>query len=493
MSIELTLTGVNTPGTGSAFVPYLRHYLGLWAMDDASFDQELSQIEQINLWLHVQARQRDPEAEQRDAQSGTVKPRYGFELSSDGIATVEIVGTMMKHEASLMESTSTLMMRRTLRTLAADSSVKGVMLAIDSPGGTAAGTDELAADIVALAQAKPVSAYVSGIGASAAYFVAAQAGDIVASPMSNIGSIGTMAVIYDTSKRQEASGVKIHVIKAGEFKGLGVPGTPVDPKTLDELQRRIDSTQRVFSQAVADGRGVSLEQVAKWADGRVHVSADALSLGLIDHVGTMDAAMERLRKQMSSTRPTGRKGFNMSATGATTATSAAATEPTTLQTATSPATPPPIPQTFAGTLLKSPSMADRIAEIEAACPGASSDFVLAQVKADASNETAQRNFIKQQGEMIAQMKTLATDKDGQITTLKAENDQLKAKVNTAAANSVNQPVQQTPTGQTAVASGGDVVAEAKAEWAANKNHCQADYMSEEVYVNTRKYDARKKR
>jgi len=140
-----------------------------------------------------------------------------------------------------------------------------------------------------------VTAYIEDLGASAAYFVASQAGRIVANQAAEVGSIGTYGVVMDSSGMAAREGIKVHVVKAGRYKGMGVPGTEITSEQLVEMQRVVDAANALFIAAVARGRPMSADRVAELADGRVHIAAEALKLNLIDGIQTFDAALESLR------------------------------------------------------------------------------------------------------------------------------------------------------------------------------------------------------
>jgi ClpP class serine protease len=114
-------------------------------------------------------------------------------------------------------------------------------LDIDSPGGTVAGTPELAAAVSALDQKKPVYAFSSGLMASAAYWIASQARAIYATPSAQVGSIGVVQAVVDRSAAINAAGIKVEVFSVGKYKAMGAPGTPLtDDITLSRETGRGD-------------------------------------------------------------------------------------------------------------------------------------------------------------------------------------------------------------------------------------------------------------
>lgn len=201
---------------------------------------------------------------------------------------------------SKFAGTDTLALRQKIRMAANNPRVNAIMLVVDSPGGTVAGTDELAEDVRAASQVKQVHAHIDDLGASAAFWVASQATRITAGRTSQVGSIGTMAIVADSSEAAKMEGIKIHVISTGAFKGAGVPGTVVTKEHLAELQQRVDDINEHFLAAVEAGRGMTRKEVTVVADGRVFVAQKAKEVKLIDEVMSLDEAFDELSDTIAS-------------------------------------------------------------------------------------------------------------------------------------------------------------------------------------------------
>lgn len=164
-----------------------------------------------------------------------------------------------------------------------DTRVKTTRLAVDSPGGTVAGVSETAAAIAATG--KPTRAVVGGMAASAAYWLASQADEIVAvDPNGAIGSIGVFTVYYDVSARFETEGFKAVLIRSGVHKGMGVMGAPITDEQIAAVQEEIDQIHTHFVDAVAAGRGLDESTVRELATGRTWLAPQARELKLIDAV-----------------------------------------------------------------------------------------------------------------------------------------------------------------------------------------------------------------
>jgi signal peptide peptidase SppA len=262
------------------------NHIGLWAIEPGWFQAAFLAVKD-GTWP-IQAR--DPEE---------VSPRDLPPVTSDGIAVIEINGQMTKGW-SKYGGTSTLYVRRQLRAAARSEQVRGVMLVVDSPGGFVAGTTELADDVRETIQTwrKPVRAHIDDLGASAAYWVASQATWITAGRTSEVGSIGSMAIVVDSSESAKMEGIKVHVLSTGKFKGDRVPGTKVTGEQLAEVQARVDDVNVHFLDAVTRGRNATPEQIEQWTTGQVWIAEKAKTLGLIDQVTSLDNAMESFRSEL---------------------------------------------------------------------------------------------------------------------------------------------------------------------------------------------------
>lgn len=287
-------------------VPHIDQYFGVWAIESSRFMTSAQMVRSIDLQAHV-LRQQTPAA----LSAFEVGARREYPIV-EGIAIIDLYGPLMKFVGSLEEGTSTVSARRKVRNAANDPAVSGILLRIDSPGGTVAGTEDLAGDVASAAKAKPVHTYFEDLGASAAYWVGSQAARITANSTAIVGSIGTFCVVYDMSDFAKASGIKVKVVRAGDFKGSGVPGTEVTDEQLAEYQRLVDTLNSHFLEGVKSGRRMAISDVRALADGRVWVGKEAVSKGLIDGVGSFDQAVAELRKAVKATSSKSQERSEMS-------------------------------------------------------------------------------------------------------------------------------------------------------------------------------------
>jgi len=278
---------------------HLEQYLGVWAMEPGQFEQLRTMLRETDVVAHIR------ESMQSAALADPRGPGTGKTQIADGIATIDLHGTMTKHGSSFSDMQyGTVGVRRQIRAAVNNDSVKAIMLHVDSPGGSTKGVDDLAADVRAAAESKPVFAFIEDIGASAAYWVASQATRVIATPAAFVGSIGTYMVVDDWSGFFAESKITRYVVRAGEMKGAGVQGTEITDAQLEDFQRIVNETNDLFVSTVKTGRGMNAKQVKAVADGRVHVASAALELGLIDAVSTYDAAVQQLKQAANGSRTT---------------------------------------------------------------------------------------------------------------------------------------------------------------------------------------------
>lgn len=206
------------------------------------------------------------------------------------IGVIDVTGFLTKSDAPGRAGLVTL--REQLQELATDGDVDAILLRIDSPGGSVAGTGDLAAAILQTRQTLPVFALIEDVAAVSAYWIASQAERVYANVATAIaGEIGTFIALYDRSEQFGKAGVKAIVIKAGELKAAGLPGTEITAKHREYLQGLVDKTQAEFNKAVQAGRKIDPRKVAT---GRLYLAGDAVKLGLIDGVKPFDSVMAEL-------------------------------------------------------------------------------------------------------------------------------------------------------------------------------------------------------
>jgi signal peptide peptidase SppA len=219
------------------------------------------------------------------------------------VVVLPMVGTMtqranMMTEHSGMLSTDTF--GKMITQLAGDPSVKSIILDIDSPGGSMFGIEELTQNIRAAAGQKRVVAVANSLMASAAYYTGSAATKVFAAPGSLVGSIGVIMTHIDHSEALATEGVKYTFVTAGKYKALGNATEPMGEDALSYMQGLVDDGYDQFLSAVAQNRRVSKSKVKEqYGQGKVLSAKDALSVGMIDGIRTLDEviSMELRRKQ----------------------------------------------------------------------------------------------------------------------------------------------------------------------------------------------------
>lgn len=194
--------------------------------------------------------------------------------------------------ADLFGGTSAEKLSATLRAAASDQAVSAIVLDVNSPGGSVAGIAEAAAVIRDAGEQKPVVAISHHMAASAAYWLASQAGRLVVSPSSQTGSIGVFAAHADWSAALEKAGVKVSLISAGKFKVEGNPYSPLTDEARSAIQAVVDEYYDAFVSDVAKGRQTKKATVREgFGEGRLLGARDAVSSGMADEIGTLDDAI----------------------------------------------------------------------------------------------------------------------------------------------------------------------------------------------------------
>jgi len=216
-------------------------------------------------------------------------------IDNGSIAVITVSGTMTKRGSSFGGG-GMLRSRRQIRAAENDGSVRGILIRFDTPGGTVAGTADLAADVAGTT--KPTIGFVEDLCASAGYWVASQCDEVFANTSTAlVGSIGTFMAVHDISAALNEEKIRTIVVKAGEFKAGGFPGTEITDEQVAEWQKMINGTQKQFTAGIAAGRGMTTAQAGQLVTGLVYLAEEAQQLGLIDGIKTFDSVVERLRSQ----------------------------------------------------------------------------------------------------------------------------------------------------------------------------------------------------
>lgn len=225
--------------------------------------------------------------------------RTPSEESGDLIATIKIQGIIVNYEGeeNTIDANEVI---KTLEKIEKNKKYKGILLVVDSPGGMAAPSLELAYKIKKIKKTKPVVAYIQNLGASGAYYFSSAADWIVANPQSIIGSIGVIISVPQLYKALDKIGIEIINIKSGKFKDSLSPFKPLTKDQKDYFQNLVMEYYYQFIKDVSENRNLKtqkqIQELYEIADGRVFTYKTAIKYKLIDQVGTIDEAKEKMKE-----------------------------------------------------------------------------------------------------------------------------------------------------------------------------------------------------
>lgn len=196
----------------------------------------------------------------------------------------------------ILDSEDVMPIASKLREVGEDSSISGVILWIDSPGGSVAGVIQITYEIERLKSVKPVVAYTGGLAASGGYYIMSVCDRIIVRPDAEVGSIGVIYVHMDASGYYSQFGFDITVFKTGKHKDAGA-----DWRALDEEEQQyiIDSVYDAFYRfvyTVSRGRNLTADVVERYADGLTWLGEEAVRQGFADGAGNFDDAVQEIEK-----------------------------------------------------------------------------------------------------------------------------------------------------------------------------------------------------
>lgn len=178
-----------------------------------------------------------------------------------------------------------------------DSSVKALVLRIDSPGGTVAASQAIAESIRKFKEKtkKPVVVSMGDVAASGGYYISLFADKIIAHPGTTTGSIGVIALLFSIEDLLQNLGIQPEIFKSGKYKDIFRGLRPLSEEERALLQSYVDEFYEQFVKAVAEGRKLPVERVRELATGQPYTGAQALQLGLIDQLGSLEDALQIAR------------------------------------------------------------------------------------------------------------------------------------------------------------------------------------------------------
>ncbi len=179
-----------------------------------------------------------------------------------------------------------------------DDGIKGVIVRINSPGGSVGPSQEIYQELKKLAAKKKVYISASSVCASGGYYIASAGEKIYANPSTITGSIGVIMEQVVAEELLKKIGIQPNTIKSGKYKDVGSPFRKMQDDERAYFQQILDSIHDQFIKDVAEGRKMSYEQAKKLSDGRVFTGSQAKELGLVDGIGTFYDTIDEMKKEL---------------------------------------------------------------------------------------------------------------------------------------------------------------------------------------------------
>lgn len=223
-----------------------------------------------------------------------VKKNVPKDKSGNVIAVYYAYGEIDGNNSSAMsqEGIDSKKMIRDLRKLQEDEDVKAVVLRVNSPGGSAFGSEQIWYAVSQLKKEKPVIVSMGDYAASGGYYISCNADTIVADPTTLTGSIGIFGMFPNAKGLADKIGVNVDVVKTNRYADFGMLTRPMNDGEKGLLQMYVNQGYDLFLTRCSEGRGISKEELDKIAQGRVWTGSMAKELGLVDVLGGLDTALE---------------------------------------------------------------------------------------------------------------------------------------------------------------------------------------------------------
>jgi protease-4 len=211
-----------------------------------------------------------------------VEAEEEIDSGKDKVALIELKGVIISSEEIVKQ----------IKKYAKSTSVKAIVFYVDSPGGGVSASEEIFQELKKAREKKPVIVSMGSVAASGGYYVSLAGSKIVANPGTITGSIGVIAQFPNFKKLLDKIGVDFEIVKSGKFKDSGNPYRGLTPEERKYFQSVIDDVYEQFVNHVVNERKMKKEDVLKIADGRIFTGKQALELGLVDTLGTLETAIK---------------------------------------------------------------------------------------------------------------------------------------------------------------------------------------------------------
>ncbi len=206
--------------------------------------------------------------------------------SAPKIAVININGVISNYETAIQN----------IETAQIDSSIKAVVIAVDSPGGAVGAAQEIYSAIEKLRKEKPVVVSMGNVAASGGYYISVPANVIYANPGTITGSIGVIIQHVSFAKVLDKLGIKVENIKSGKNKDILYPNKELTPQQKKLLEETIKDVYNQFLEDIVKYRQIDINTLKQYADGRIFTGRQAKKLKLIDKLGNIQDAVEEAKK-----------------------------------------------------------------------------------------------------------------------------------------------------------------------------------------------------
>lgn len=210
-------------------------------------------------------------------------------VSGPKIGIVEIRGIIDDSKAILKQ----------IKKFSRESDIRGILIRVDSPGGTVGPIQEIYSEILKVGRRKKIYISIGNIAASGGYYIASAGQKIFSNPGSIVGSISVIMHTVNVEQLVKMLKVDVETIKSGKYKDIGSPFKEMTPEERELLLNVTKEIHHQFIDAVARGRRMDIERVREIADGRIMTGLSAQRLGLVDEIGTIEDAIEMLWRDLN--------------------------------------------------------------------------------------------------------------------------------------------------------------------------------------------------
>jgi protease-4 len=223
---------------------------------------------------------------------------FGSPFKGSKIKAIKLEGIITDSEGSsfFKNTTSSSAVLEQIIKATKDTTVKAIVLRINSPGGTVAASQEIYQALIRARKKKPIVITMGDVAASGGYYIASAGNSIYANPGTLTGSIGVITSYLNFTDLFKKFGVEGVTIKSGKFKDIGSSTRPLTETERKILQALLDNSYKQFIGDVAKGRGVPYENISMIAEGLIYTGEQAHKIGLVDHLGDYSKALAHAQK-----------------------------------------------------------------------------------------------------------------------------------------------------------------------------------------------------